>query len=46
MTEGFDDTAWNDIIARLDVSVTEEHATSFRKRVYMEITSSMKTSLS
>ena len=46
MREGFDDTAWNDIIARLDVSVTEEHATSFRKRIYTEITSSMKTSVS
>lgn len=46
MTEEFDDTAWNDIIGRLDVSVTEEHATSFRRRIYSEIISSIKTSLS
>jgi Ulp1 family protease len=46
MRQGFDDTSWNNIVARLDVSVTEEHATSFRKRIYTEITSSIKTSVS
>ena len=46
MRKGFDDTAWNDIIAGLDVSISEEHATSFRKRIFTEISSSIKNSVS
>lgn len=38
----FDDCAWDDIISRMNVSITEEQATSFREIMYTEILSHTK----
>ena len=44
--EGFNDIAWDEVITRLNVSISEEEATLFRERMYREIASSMETSVS
>ena len=40
--EGSDGCAWDDIISRMNVFITEEQATSFREMMYTEILSHTK----